>query len=90
MRLHDVLDGVLVLNKGDDTYLCFTFGALKWVHFIAGLNARGPTTSPKLLAIVALLFFRRRRGELSALTSAATGVASIIPGQRFIGFWNMR
>jgi hypothetical protein len=28
LRLHDVLDGVLVLNKGDDTHLSFTFGAL--------------------------------------------------------------
>jgi hypothetical protein len=28
LRLHDVLDGMRVLNKGDDTHLCFAFGAL--------------------------------------------------------------
>jgi hypothetical protein len=28
LRLHDVLDGVRVLNKGDDTHLRFTLGAL--------------------------------------------------------------
>jgi hypothetical protein len=37
------------------------------------------------------MFFRQRRGELlGAVTPASTGVPSIIPGQRFIGFWDMR
>jgi len=94
LRLHDVLDGVRVLNKGDDTHLRFTLGALppslklrrtsKRGNLVDSLylsavvptgtkaDARGPTTSPKLLPIVALLFFRRSRGELSTLTSTPT------------------
>jgi hypothetical protein len=29
LRLHDVLDRVLILNEGDDPHLCFTLGTLK-------------------------------------------------------------
>ncbi len=56
LSLHDVLDGVCVLDEGDDAHLCSTFGALQGVYLIDALYARGPTTSAKLTAIVALLF----------------------------------
>ena len=89
LRLHDVLDGVRVLNEGDDAHLSFTLGALERIHLVESLYARGPTTPTKLAPIVALVFLHGRRGELSALASAPTGIPSIIPGQRLVGFRNM-
>jgi len=68
-------------------HLCFAFGALKWVDLIYALYAGGPTTFAELLAIVALLFFsrRRRRGELGSFPPSPTGVPCIVSGYRLIG-----
>jgi hypothetical protein len=74
-----------ILDKGDDPHLSFTFGALKGIHFIDSLYARGPIALTELTAIVALWFFRGRRGELSAFASAPTGIPSVISGYGFVG-----
>jgi len=75
---------VFVLNEGDDTHLCFTFGALQRVDLIYALYARGPTAFTELLPIVALKFFGGRRGELGSFTATSTGVPSIVSSQRLI------
>ena len=59
------------MDEGDDSHLCSAFGALEWIDLIHALYARDPTTFTELLPIVALLFFRWSRGELSLLTSAS-------------------
>jgi hypothetical protein len=48
LSLHDVLDGVGVLDEGDDAYLCSTFWALKGIYLVDSLDARGPTTPTEL------------------------------------------
>ena len=68
------------MDEGDNAHLRFTFGALKWIHFIDSLYARGPIALTELTAIVALWFFRGRRGELSAFTPSPTGVATVVSG----------
>ena len=71
------------MDEGDDTHLPFTLGALKRVDLIDALDAFGPTTFLKLLAIVALLFFRKRsRGELSTLTSTPTKESTCVEDTR--------
>ena len=37
-----------VLDEGDTTHLCFALGALKRIHFIYSLYARGPTAPTEL------------------------------------------
>ena len=80
LGFHYVFYGALILNEGDDPHLCSTFGALQGIYLVDSLDARGPTTSTELTPIVALLFFRWERGELSAFTSTPTGIPSVIPG----------
>ena len=75
---------MLVLDEGYNAHLRFTFGALKWIHFIDSLYARAPTALTELTAIVALWFFRGRRGELSAFTSSPTGVATVVYPEKFL------
>ena len=43
-----------VLNEGDDTHLCFAFGALEWIDFVDAFYAGGPTTPTELSPVVAL------------------------------------
>jgi len=73
-----------ILDKGDDPHLSFALGALKGIHFIDSLYARAPTALTELTAIVALWFFRGRRGELSAFTSTPAGIPSVISGYGFV------
>lgn len=79
LRRHDLLDGMLVLDKSYDPHLCFTCGALQRVYFVYALYARGPRASPELPPIVALCFFLGRRRELSAFPSAPRRIPSVIP-----------
>ena len=80
------------MDEGDNSHLRFTFRALQGVDLIYALDAGGPTTFAELLAIVALLFFsrRRRRGELGSFPPSPTGVPCIVSGYRLIGLRNMR
>jgi hypothetical protein len=73
-------------SKGSISYMRLTCPAV--VPAGTKADARGPTTSPKLLPIVALVLFRWSRGEqlLSALASTPTGVSSIVSSYRLIGF----
>jgi hypothetical protein len=84
--------------KEDDSHLSFALAfdpssgrgwALKGVYLINALNARGPTAPTEVSSIVTLGFFLWRRSELSALASAPTGIPSIVPGQRLVGFRDM-
>jgi hypothetical protein len=59
------------VNEGDDPHLRFALGALQGVDLVDTLYARDPTTFAELLPIVTLWFFSRRRGDLSAFTSAS-------------------
>jgi hypothetical protein len=77
------------LDEGDNTHLRLAPGALKRIHLVDSLNARGPSTPTELPPIVAFLFFRWRMGELGAFTSAPTGIPSIVSGQRLIGLRDM-
>ena len=77
---------LLRLSGYGGTGLCFALGALKGVDLIDALDARGPTTFAGLLPIVALVFFRRRRGELGSFTPSPTGVPSIVSGYRLVVF----
>jgi hypothetical protein len=79
LGLHNLFDGMLVLDKGDDPHLSFALGALKGIYFVDSLYARGPSASLEISPIVALSFFRWRRGELSAFTPSPTGVSSVVP-----------
>ena len=83
LSLHDVLDGVRVLDECDDAHLCFARGALKRIYLIDALYARGPTTSSELSPVIALVFFGRRRGELSAFASSPTGIAPVVSCDAF-------
>jgi hypothetical protein len=65
---------VFVLDEGDDSHLCFALGALKGVDLLDALDARGPTAFTELLPIVALWFFRRRRGKFGSFTAAPTRI----------------
>jgi len=76
---------LLRLSGYGGTGLRFAFGALQWVDLIYALYAGGPTTFAELLAIVALLFFSRRRGELGSFPPSPTGVPCIVSGYRLIG-----
>ena len=69
-----------VLNEGDDAHLSLTLGALERIYLIDALYARGPTAPTELSHVIALVFFGRRRGELSAFAPAPTGVASVVSG----------
>ena len=89
MGLHDILDGVFVLDEGDNPHLRVTFGTLERIHFIDSLYASGPSTSTKLSSIVTLRFFGRRRGELGAFAPSPTGVASVVSCDALVGFRDM-
>ncbi len=67
-----------VLDEGDNSHLRFAFRALQGVNLIYALYAGGPTTFAGLLPIVALVFFRRRRGELGSFPPSPTGVPCIV------------
>ena len=73
------------MDEGDNAHLCFALGALQGIYFVDTLYARGPIALTELTAIVALWFFRGRRGELSAFASAPTGIPSVISGYGFVG-----
>jgi hypothetical protein len=79
LGLHNLFDGMLVLDEGYDPHLRLALGALQWVDFVNALYARGPTTPTELPPIVALLFYRWRRAELGAFPSAPRGIPSVIP-----------
>ena len=68
------------MDECDDAHLCFALGALKGIHLVDSLDARGPTALAELTAIVTFLFFRGRRSELGAFASASTGVATVVSG----------
>ena len=74
------------MDEGDDTHLCFAFGALQGVYLVDSLYARGPTTPTELSPVIALLLVVFGRGELSAFTSSPTGVPSVVSYDAFIGF----
>ena len=74
------------MNEGDNSHLRSAFRTLQGIDLIYALYARGPTTFAELLPIVALLFFRRRRGELGAFTAASTGITSEISSALFTLF----
>ena len=79
LGLHNLFDGMLVLDKGDDPHLSFALGALKGIYFVDSLYARGPTAPSELPSIVTLGFFSWGRGELRAFASSPTGVATVVP-----------
>jgi hypothetical protein len=79
LGLHNLFDGMLVLDKGDDPHLSFALGALKGIYFVDSLYARGPTTPTELSPVIALLLVVFGRGELSAFTPSPTGVATVVP-----------
>lgn len=66
LRLHDVFDGVCVLDEGDDAHLSFILGALERVDLIDALYARGPTTLTKLLPVITFVLLGWRKTEVSA------------------------
>ncbi len=41
------------------------------------------------MAIVTLRFFSLKRSDLGAVTSAPTGVSSIVSGYRLVSFWDV-
>ena len=89
LSLHDVLDRVRVLDEGDDAHLCFARGALKGIHLIDSLDARGPTALTELAPVVTLGFFHWRVSGLSALASSPAGIPSVVSGDGFVGLRNM-
>ena len=80
LGLHNLFDGMLVLDKGDDPHLCFTLGALERVDLIDAFYARGPTAPSELSPVIALLLVVFGRGELGAFASAPAGVATVVSG----------
>jgi hypothetical protein len=52
LGLHNLFDGMLVLDKGDDPHLSFALGALKGIYFVDSLYARGPTTPTELSPVI--------------------------------------
>ena len=87
-----------VLDEGDDSHLRFTLAfdpssgrgwALEGIHLVDSLHARGPSTPTEVTPVIAFWFFGGERRELRAFASAPTGVSSIVPGQRLVGFRNV-
>jgi hypothetical protein len=84
--------------KEDNPHLLFALAfdpssgrgwALERIYLVDSLDARGPTAPAELTAIVTFLFFRGRRCELGAFAAAPTGIPTVVPGQRLVGFRDM-
>ena len=84
--LHDLPNGVCILDECDGEHLCYKLRTFQRVNFTEALYAPSLRTLLELSSIGTLWSMMRRREDFSAVTSSPAGVPAIIRGQRFVGF----